>query len=185
MVSSVCSKKEVCDCKKPKHHKHDCCPKRDVHDCLPKKVIFDCTNIPGATNITPSVLAEDLVGDTKTVGSISVDLSCFKRPCVKLDFFASLLMPLIGVGTSVTFTVYRQCDNTPRIEVGSFTVTDEFTIAGTTPVNFTVCDCPQCPASCCTYSVEVAADSLLDELNNLFTFNVVNGVLSVTAADKC
>jgi hypothetical protein len=161
-------------------------PKHDLvckSNCEPKSFVSSCKNISGATNI-PIINITAAAAVARTLGTISVDLHCFSKPCVKLDLSALIV---IGLATDVPFTiifrVFKHCDNQPEIEVNSFDFSQVNAVAaGTTiPINFSFCD-SDCPACCCTYRI-VAEGTALAAITDYFSIN--QGVLSVFASDQC
>lgn len=152
--------------------------------CEPKPFISSCKNISGVANI-PIINITAAAPVPRTLGTISVDLHCFYKPCVKLDISALIVIGLAtDVPFTITFRIYKRCDNQPEIEINSFDVSVVNPVAAGTsiPINFNVCDCDNCPASCCTYRI-VAEGTALAAITDYFSIN--QGVLSILASDEC
>lgn len=178
--------KKDCDRCGPYVKNHDKCKPDCKEDCCPKLIDFECKSISGSANI-PVVTIGLTPPVQRTLGTITADLNCFCKPCVKLDFSAFLTVGvLIAVGSTITFRVFKRCDNqSQEIEVASFDIAEGIDIAVGTirPINFSVCDCDGCPAKCCTYRVTAEATALVGVA--LGAFGIVNGTLSIIAADQC
>ncbi|MBU5440194.1 DUF4489 domain-containing protein [Tissierella sp. MSJ-40] len=167
-----------------------CCPPRNdcdcCHqaDCKPKKIIFRCSPITGATGI--GVIAVGSVVTPTTIGTISVtDLCCFRKPCVQLEISAIITTGVaLAVGTTITFRVFRRCDNQDEVEVQSFNLPQGVIvdIGSSIPVAFVVCDCNACPANCCTYRVTVEATAAVAVASAI---NVSQGGISLIAGEGC
>ncbi|KNF09223.1 hypothetical protein CLPU_3c00010 [Gottschalkia purinilytica] len=177
--------KHDCDCKK-----HDCdCKKHDCKcfrepDCKPEKIKFRCSTLTGATGI--GVIAIGGLITPTTIGTISVsDLCCFKKPCVQLEISAIITIGVaIAVGTTITFRVFRRCDNQDEVEIQSFNLPQGVVLAvgSSIPVAFVVCDCNACPANCCTYRVTVEATAAVAVASAI---NVGQGGISLIAGNGC
>jgi hypothetical protein len=152
--------------------------------CEPKPFISNCKNISGVANI-PIINITAAAPVPRTLGTISVDLHCFCRPCVKLDISALIVIGLAtDVPFTITFRIYKRCDNQPESEINSFDISVVNPIAAGTsiPINFNVCDCDNCQAKCCTYRI-VAEGTALAAITDYFSVN--QGVLSIFASDLC
>ncbi len=153
--------------------------------CEPKPIVSNCKNISGVANI-PIINITTAAPVSKTLGTISADLHCFAKPCVKLDISALIVIGLAtDVPFTITFRVYKRCDTGPETEITSFDVSVVNPVAAGTsiPVNFNVCDCcPNCPAGCCTYRF-VSEGMALAAITDYFSVN--QGVLSILASDEC
>ena len=153
-------------------------------DCKPKLVISECNNLTGASGI--GVIA---VGDTvtpRTIGTLTLsNLSCFKRPSIKLDITATITVnAALAVDTVITFRVFRRCGNEPEMEVQSFDVSYGLAlVAGASiPVAFSICDHNGCAADCCTYRVTVEATATVAVATAI---NVNQGTISAIVSDIC
>lgn len=153
--------------------------------CEPKPIVSNCKNISGVANI-PIINITAAAPVPKTAGTISADLHCFKKPCVKLSISALIVIGLAtDVPFTITFRVYKRCDSQQESEITSFDVSVVNPVAAGTsiPVNFNVCDCCEtCPAKCCTYRI-VAEGTALAAITDYFSVN--QGVLSILASDEC
>lgn len=167
-----------------------CCPSKKqpvpapAPKCEPTVAVFECKNVSGAVNI-PIINLTAAPPVPRTLGTISADLSCFKKPCVKLDFTGILVFGIeIDVDFDITFRVFKRCDNQPETEIDSFDFarTLNITAGKSVPIAFSVCDCDACPANCCTYRIAVEGSALL-AITGFFT--VAKGVVSLLATDQC
>jgi len=159
-----------------------CC--RPPVDCRPNKVIFKCNNLTGANGISIIALGDSI--KPRNIGSISIpELCCFKKPCIKIDFSAMVSFGAsIGLGTTVTFRVYKRCGIGEEIEIQSFDLIQgiELTAGSSMPVAFSICDCESCYSDCCLYRVTVEATATASLVSAL---NVNQGTISVIATDMC
>jgi len=151
--------------------------------CEPKSIVSNCKNISGAANI-PIINISTAAPVAKTLGTISVDLHCLDKPCVKLDLSALIVIGLAtDVPFTITFRVFKRCDNQPEIEINSFDFSEVNAVAAGTaiPINFSFCD-SDCPTCCCTYRI-IGEGTALAAITNFFSIN--QGVLSILASDQC
>lgn len=152
--------------------------------CEPQSVISSCKNIFGAANI-PIINITAAAPVPKALGTISADVHCFNKPSVKLDLSALIV---IGAATDVPFTitfrVLKRCDNQPEIEINSFDfpVVSPVAVGTSMPISFSICDCDNCPACCCTYRIIVQGTALA-AITSFFSIN--QGILSILAFDQC
>ncbi|MBU5440197.1 DUF4489 domain-containing protein [Tissierella sp. MSJ-40] len=175
---------------KSKYHKCQCdCQRNDCDcchqaDCASEKIIFRCNPITGATSI--GIIAVGDVVTPTTIGTISVtDLCCFRKPCVQLEISAIIVFSVALEGAiTITFRVFRRCDNQNEVEVQSFNLPQGIIVAigSSIPVAFVVCDCNACPANCCTYRVTVEATAAVAVASAI---NVSQGGISLIAGDGC
>lgn len=159
----------------------------DPKEChVDNGVMFKCKNVSGTLNI-PIINVTAAQPVPRTLGIISAELGRYKNPCVKLDFTALANFGLsVTVDFTLSFTVYRLCDNREAVQIGTFDFSlgaAAITAGATIPINFSVCDCEFCPPNrCCTYRVDVAGTALVAAG---FSFNINQGVISLIAADEC
>lgn len=155
-------------------------PKRE-----PKPLISNCKNLSGVANI-PIINITAAAAVTRTLGTISVDLHGFGKPCVKLDLSALIIIGLAtDVPFTITFRVFKRSDNQSEMEINSFDVSVVNPVAAGTsiPISFNVCDCcDNCPANCCTYRI-TAEGTALAAITEYFSIN--QGVLSILASEEC
>lgn len=109
-----------------KNKKPDCCP-----------TIVKCNTNPTSTSFP--------IGSTipETVATVDLNACHLKNPCTKIDFAANISV-LLGGLVSLRFQVFKApCSNlSNRVAVGNpFTYTNTLGVAGSTIVNFSVCDC--------------------------------------------
>lgn len=156
--------------------------------CEPNKTVLQCRNLSSVSSI-PNIVSGALQNPVpKTIGSVSLDLRCLCRPCVKLDFTAILILPItLAVDFTLTFRVFKNCGN-QEIEIDSFEFPFNLVILvplGTTSqsISFSLCDCDFCPSNCCTYRITAEIDSLLAVTLGSITLN--KGFLSALAVDQC
>ncbi|HBE80623.1 MAG TPA: hypothetical protein DDW65_22985 [Firmicutes bacterium] len=153
--------------------------------CEPKPLVSSCKNMSGVANI-PIINITAASPVPKTLGTISADLHCFSKPCVKLDLSALIVIGLAtDVPFTITFRVYKRCDNQAEMEFNSFDVSIVNPVAAGTslPISFNICDCCEnCPVKCCTYRI-MAEGTALAAITDYFSVN--QGVLSILAADEC
>ena len=181
-----------CSVKKKKDKKDKFCVEFDRErdcptSCCPKPVVMECQNVSG---VTLPILTADLINGAPaptTVGTISADLSCFCRPCVKLDFSAVVVLPLIAlaVGGEIIFRIFRSCNGQNEVQVGSFNFPQPVLaadIGGSDSIHFTFCDCPSCPAECCSYRITVETTSVGAAITS-YTIN--QGTIAITVAERC
>ena len=128
-----------------------CLPKYDIEcksKCEPKSFISNCKNIFGAANI-PIINISAAAPVPRAIGTISADLHYFYKPGVKLDLSALIIIGMTSdVPFTITFRVFKRCDNQPEMEINSFDFSEVNAVtAGTSiPINFSICDCDNCPA---------------------------------------
>jgi hypothetical protein len=153
--------------------------------CEPKPLISNCKNLSGVATI-PIINITAAAPVQRTLGTISADLHCFRKPCVKLDLSTLIIIGLAtDVPFTVTFRIFKRCDNQPEMEINSFDVSVVNPVAAGTsiPINLNVCDCcDNCPGKCCTYRI-AAEGTALAAITDYFSVN--QAVLSILASDSC
>lgn len=168
-------------------HDDDCYPCNKL-SYKENKTILKCGTPGGEISIDPDTLA----GTTFTASTLTLNTSCLRNPCVKLEFASNLAYssPMTIDSTVVNFQVFKLCDNQRNpIPVGPqlvFSVPFTTVIdppetpgfSGTSTFSFFVCDCDICPHECCTYSV-VATTATADAF-----VNITNSRLSAIASDN-
>lgn len=150
--------------------------------CEPRPLVSSCKNISGVANI-PIINITAAAPIPRTLGTISVDLHCLCKPCVKLDLSALIVVGLAtDVPFTITFRIFKRSGHQPEMEINSFDVSVVNPVgAGTSiPINFNVCDCDDCPNKCCTYRIVVEGTALA-AITDYFSIN--QGVLSILASD--
>ncbi|HHV26073.1 MAG TPA: DUF4489 domain-containing protein [Tissierellia bacterium] len=177
-------------CQKHDHYHekpHKCgCHKKPKKDCKPEKIDFNCKEICGAVNV-PFIDLSTTATTPTTIGSISVDLRCFDSPEVKLDFSAIANLNLTtATNFTLTFRVFKQCDNGQEMEIDTVTIPNTIGITEATvvslPIVFSVCDEDFCPRKCCTYRITVEGTST-EAITG--SFNIGKGVISTLVSEEC
>lgn len=151
------------------------------------KTILKCGTPGGAISLAPGTLA----GTAFTVSTLTLDTSCLRDACVKLEFASNIAYssPTTIDSTVVNFQIFKLCDGQRNpIPVGPqlafsvpFTTLIDPPVApgfsGTSTFSFFVCDCDSCTHECCTYSA-VATTATVDA-----SVTITNARLSAIAAD--
>ncbi|MCR2042860.1 DUF4489 domain-containing protein [Anaerosalibacter massiliensis] len=167
------------------HHKSSC-HKPPKKDCEPKNLGLKCKEICGAVNIPFINLATTPPVQT-TLGNVSVDLRCYDKPKLKIDFSAIANLNLTAATNfTLTFRVYRRCDNGPEVEIDTIVIPNTIpvtaAIVASSPVSFSICDEDFCPGECCTYRITVEGTSTAAITGS---FNISKGVISTLVTEQC
>ncbi|WP_152805070.1 DUF4489 domain-containing protein [Alkalibaculum sporogenes] len=94
------------------------------------------------------------VGTTVTAAALTINLSNYVNPCIKLDYITQIIG--LGFAGTLNFQIFRTCNNQ-----GPIPISPEFTYEVTVPqlitsdFSFFTCDCDLCLNDCCTYIVVI------------------------------
>lgn len=173
-----------------------CCDEHKYAKCCPKNpcpypILFECANGSGA--IVPQVA--QVGGSTGTaainvpVGCITIDTTCLKMPVVKFDFCSLIHITAVNAidsPVSLTFTLFKQCDDRAPVSCGSWTyVSNDLGAADESSVsfNFCQCECNSCPG-CCVYSVVLTQVTNLERPNSMIVMSPVLSIIAKSADRK-
>ena len=147
-------------CGKEKRREEEKCP-----------IIIKC-GCPSSSSISTTVGTPT----TTTIAAVTVDKSCLCDSVTKLDFATNISTVNEGFIGTLSFRVFRQCNNQSMpVAVGS-TWSRVIAAAGSMMVSFFICDSDSCENDCCTYTVVLTATA-----TNAGVVNVSNASLAATA----
>lgn len=167
------------------YYKDDCDPckkEREKKDC---PTIIKCS-CPSTFNFP--VINLDVLGTAPEfqIASLTLDTSCLKDPCVKLEF-ASTISAVAAIDTTLTFQVYKICGNQqfPTPIGPAWTFTSLLAVGFSNTFSFFVCDCDcSCFKDCCTYIVRVTSNADVALAAGLAINNATLGAI-VTCSSSC
>jgi hypothetical protein len=146
------------------------CRENDKKTC---ETIIKC-GCPRSTTLPLVTVSSDF-----TVASVTLDTSKLRNPCVKLEF-ASNLVTVAAITGTLSFQVYKQCENQLNpIPIGPSWIYEPVAV-GSDTFSFFTCDCDcSCDKGCCTYSVVVTTTVTAG------TISVNNATLGAIATCGC
>lgn len=155
---------------------------RPNYDCNPCKKEKKCNTtlvkcgIPSSTTLPAATVA----GTTFTLASLTVDTSCLKNACVKLDFSSNLVATVAFTGT-VDFRIFKLCRGqfTP-VPVGPTFTFSLVALLTSQTFSFSTCDCDSCNDECCTYTVVATVTSAV----TVGTLAINNAALNAIVAEN-
>ncbi len=142
--------------------------------------IIKCS-CPGS--VTIPVIVDAGIGTTFTATSLTLDTSCLKNPCTKLEFTSNLVSTAF-TGT-LSFQVFKQCKyQFAPVPVGpAFIYSRAVGVAEANTFSFFVCDCDSCNDDCCTYTLVVTAQTAIGV--GLAISNATLGAISTCGSNSC
>ncbi|MCF0149129.1 MAG: DUF4489 domain-containing protein [Clostridium sp.] len=120
-----------------------------------------------------------------TIAAVTVDKSCLCDSVTKLDFATNISTVNEGFMGTLSFRIFRQCNNQSiPVAVGS-TWSRVIMAAGSMMVSFFICYLDSCENDCCTYTVVLTATA-----TNAGVVTVSNASLAATvtcnnSCNKC
>lgn len=171
------------------YYKDDCDPCKKEREKKEKKVcptIIKC-GCPSTFNFPVIVADSPLLGNEFQITSLTLDTSCLKDPCVKLEF-ASTISAVAAVDANLTFQVYKICGNQqfPTPVGPAWTFASLLDVGFSNTFSFFVCDCDCCSCfnDCCTYIVRVASNAVIGVGVGLAVNNATLGAIA-TCSNCC
>lgn len=105
------------------------------------------------STLFPGRILENIT-TTETVASVTVNTSCFCKPCILLEYVSNIIIPINTSIFSMSFQVFKYCSNQFKpIPVGP--QLNFQGPRGTHNFSFSICDRNPCVNECCTYTVQV------------------------------
>jgi hypothetical protein len=158
------------------HDNHDNC--RKEKDLCP--TIIKCSQA-GSVTVPPATV----LGTSFPLTALTLDTSCLKNPCVKLEFASNLVAAVAFTGT-INFQVFKVCRNqsTP-VPVGPAYTFNLVALLSSQTLSFFVCDCGDfCCDECCTYTVTATITSAVT-VGTLSINNATLGAIAACGSSSC
>lgn len=140
----------------------------------PGEALLSC----GSGGVGPLPIINTVLSRPLPVVSTSLDTTRMCSPRVLLTFTGQINLPL-GISVTLNFVITKSCEGGYSQELGTYTFSTLATILEAEAFSFQYCDCGSCPG-CCTYSVEISTNSIIDIVPGL---TVTNATLSALAVE--
>jgi hypothetical protein len=169
-------------CKKRKDDYDD--HKKEKKDC---PTVLKCSPTNGGSFTVPAIPPATPL----ELSRVSVDIPKRCDACVKIEYASTVTFTLIAAlsttsSFSFTVSIYKNCFNSGRTLVGSYTYAKSTTalaavgtnFGATEPFSFFVCDCNSCSSGCCYYTAEITAATLTPGVGGTVTASVNSPALA-------
>ncbi|OOM77827.1 DUF4489 domain-containing protein [Clostridium sp. BL-8] len=166
-----------------KYHDEGCRKDPCQHEDCKKEncpTIIKCSQ-PGSVTIP----AATVLGTAFPLTSLTINTSCLKDPCIKLEFSSNLIATVAFTGT-LNFQVFKQCRGqfTP-VPIGPSSQFNLVALLTSQTFSFFVCDCGSCSCDdCCTYTVTATVTSAVT-VGTLSINNATLGAIAACGTSSC
>lgn len=145
-------------------------------------IIIKC----GCPNSSQIITTFAELTSTATIAAVTIDKSCLCNPITKLEFTTNISTVDRGFAGTVSFRVFRQCQNEfVPVAVGP-TWSSVITAADTIIVSFFICDSDSCENDCCTYTVVATATAAVATSAGSVLFNNATlGAIATCKSNRC